>query len=200
MQGLKGLRPRIFQRRVDFVMVTDLPAPVPPGMTDRLLVLPITREHREGIEAHIRRYHGETAQSLAMIDENFRRGFGGFAGLLDGEIIGYRWWAGHDHDHPHFGFYGFRPAADEVYAFGLYIARPFRKHGHAVELVAKTLDQLLALGYRRIYSLVQQDNLPSLKVQSQLGARQVARRPVVRFFDRIVWCGGRLHRHDPLWM
>ena len=181
-------------------MLTDLAAPAPPGIADRLVVLPIGATHRAGLEAHIRRYHGETAQSLAMIDENFRRGFGGFVGLLDGEIIGYRWWAGHEHDHPHFRFYAFRPTAEEVYAFGLYIARPFRVQGHAVELVAKMISQLQALGYRRAYSFVQQDNVPSLKVQSQLGAHEVARRPVVRLFKRFVWCGGRFHRHDTLWM
>lgn len=199
-QGLRRLRSFVLQRRKDLFMVTDLTAPVPPGITDSLVVLPIGVEHRAGLEAHIRQYHSDTAQSLVMIDECFRRGFGGYVGLLDGEIVGYRWWAGHEHDHPHFDFYAFRPAGDEVYAFGLYVARPFRVRGYAVELVGKMLRQLQAQGIRRVYALIQQDNLPSIKVQSQMGAREAGRRRVVVLFNLVVWSGGRFHRHDSQWM
>ena len=198
-RALQRMRSFLIRRRVDIVMSTDLLVPAV-GTTDHLTVEKMGVNHRPALEAHVRRYHGQTAQSLVMVDECFRRGFGGVVGLLDGEIVGFRWWAGRDHDHPHFGYYALRPAADEVYAFGLYVARPYRAQGYAFEIVGKMARHLSAIGYRRVFCLVQQDNVASLRVQIHCGAREMARRPVVCLFDRVLWCGGRLHHHDPQWM
>ena len=136
----------------------------------------------------MRRHHDEWQQSMAMIDDCYRRGFGGYLGRLDGELVGYRWWSGRDHSHPHYALYGFRPEADEVYSFALHVARPFRSQGHASEILAKMRGAQLASGYRRTWSVVSLENATSQRVQIAHGAREVGRRTVIQLVGRYEMC------------
>lgn len=198
-QALRQLRSRAIGRREDVLLITAADAPFPDAGGDRLEIVAIEPAHRAELEAHVRRHHGEWQQSVAMIEDCYRRGFGGHLGRLDGEIVGYRWWSGPDHVHPHYDLYGFRPQADEVYSFSLHVAKPFRSQGFASEIVARARRALLAQGCRAIRSVVSSENAASLRLQVALGAREVRRCTVVRLLDRYEACGGRLRRLDPVW-
>lgn len=196
---LRRLRSHAISRRVDVVFLTDLDARDPPGRADRLELVAIGPEQRGELEAHVRRHHAEWQQSMAMIDDCYRLGFGGYLARMDGEAVGYRWWSGRDHAHPHYSLYGFRPEADEVYSFALHVAPQFRSQGYASEILAKMRRAQLALGYRRTWSVITEDNVPSIRVQTANGAREIARHTVVQLFGRYQLCRGRVRPLHPIW-
>ena len=149
---------------------------------------------------HIRQYHGDTAKSIQMLDDCLRQGYEGRLALLNGQIIGYRWWATHKMNHPQLTMYRFALREDEIFAFGLYIARPFRAKGYAGEFLAETQKQLVDMGYRRLYNAIAFTNTPARRLNEAWGAMEFARHTVIKLFSSLIFCAGRLRRYDKLWM
>jgi hypothetical protein len=77
--------------------LTTLPGHASSGC---LAVVPIRPEHRDALMQYIRQYHVDTADSLRMLGDCLAQGYAGNLAMLDGEIIGYRWWVTHEMRHP----------------------------------------------------------------------------------------------------
>lgn len=190
----------VFDRRLDLVLRKDLATP--PGIASpaRIEVIPIRIEHRDSLIQFIHRYHVDVAKSLRMLDDCLRQGYEGRLALLNGQIIGYRWWATHIMNHPQLTMYRVTLGANEVFAFGLYIARPFRAQGFATEFLAITQRQLVDLGYRHLYNAIAADNTPARRLNETFGSREFARHTVVKLFSSLIFCAGQWLRYNPVWM
>lgn len=190
----------VFHRRVDLILCKDLVMPPGQPSSGRLEVVSIRPGHREALMQHIRQYHTDTTASIKMLDDCLRQGYEGCLALLNGQIIGYRWWATHKMNHPQLAAYRLTLREDEVFAFGLYIARPFRAKGYAGEFLAETQKQLVDMGYRRLYNAIALENTPARRLNEAWGATELARHTVIKLFSSLIFCAGRLRRYDKLWM
>lgn len=189
---------RLLKRRVDLLFAHDLAVRSPVAISNRLIITAIGPEHHEPLLVFVHKHHVDIAGSIMMIEQCYREHYQGYVALLDGEIVGYRWWVSHDQSHPHLALYGLALGPGDVYTFGLYIARPFRGQGFALELVEKMLRSLAAQGHRRNYSAVMRGNEPSWRLHVKLGDTEVDRFTVLTLFSRFLLCRGRLYRCNPL--
>jgi GNAT superfamily N-acetyltransferase len=99
------------------------------------------------------------------------RGYRGFIARLDGEVVGYYWWA--DRDHPHLERLGIRLVERDVYGFDFFLAEENRGDGHAVELLYAIESRLRELGYARLWGYVRSDNRPARWLYSMRGYETV---------------------------
>ena len=199
-EKLRRILAYVFQRRIDLILCKDLSTPPGHVSSGRLKVVPIRPEHRDALVQYIRQYHVDTAGSLRMLEDCLAQGYAGSLARLDGEIIGYRWWVTHEMRHPQLTMYRLELREDEIFAFGLYIARPFRARGYAGEFLADTHQQLVSQGYRRLYNCVGLNNVPARRLNETHGSTELARHTVITLFSALVLCAGRLLRYNPLWM
>lgn len=190
----------IFRKREDVLLCKQLTEEPGQPSPRRLEVVPVRQEHLKPLVQFIQEHHGDVARSLRMLDDCLRHGYDGRLALLDGQIIGYRWWVTHTMKHPQLGLYRIALRPDEVFAFGLYIARAFRAQGHAREFLAITQLQLRDLGYRKLYNAVGAANLPARRLYESFGSKEVGRCTSLIFFSLLAVSRGRVRRYDPVWM
>jgi len=190
----------VFHRRVDLILCKDLTTPPGQPSSGCLEVVPIRSEHRNALMQHVRQYHMDTAKSIKMLDDCLRQGYEGRLALLNGQIIGYRWWVTHKMSHPQLAMHRLTLHDDEVFAFGLYIARPFRARGYAGEFLAGTQKQLMDMGYKRLYNAIDIDNTPARRLNEAYGSTEFARHVVIKLFSSLTFCAGRLWCCNKLWM
>jgi ribosomal-protein-alanine N-acetyltransferase len=74
------------------------------------------------------------------------------------------------------GFLLSRRAADEAEILTVAVAAAARGQGIAGQLLARHLGRLAALGTKRVFLEVDQDNRPALKLYARAGFREVGRR------------------------
>lgn len=191
----------VFKKREDVVLCKELEeAPGPHKSSGRLQAIPIRPEHKNHLEQFIRAHHADVARSLRMLDNCFRHGYEGRLALLDGEIIGYRWWVTHAMKHSQLTLYQLSLRPDEVFAFGLYIGRAFRAQGYAGEFLAITQKQLRDLGYKRLCNAVGASNVPARRLYENFGSKALRFCTARIFFSAVVLSGGRVLRYDSVWM
>lgn len=189
---------RLIKWRVDVVFTKDITVPCPVAVPDRLVLTPIGPEHRQVLDDFVHKHHADVANSLAMIEECYRGHYHGFLAQLGGEVVGYRWWADHGQKHPHLALYGLTLQPGDFYSFGLYIARAFRNHGLALEVMEKMRRELAAQGHKRSYSVVKRENMPSQRLRIKFGEVKIQQLTVLTLFSCFLLCRGQLHRRNPL--
>ena len=199
-ERLTSLLALVFDMRVDLILRKDLATAPGHPSSGHIEVVPIHPGHRDTLVQHIQQYHVDTVGSIRMIDDCLRRGYEGRLALLNGQIIGYRWWVTHKMKHPQLTMYRLALREDEVFAFGLYIARPFRAQGYAGEFLADTQKQLVTLGYKHLYNCVGFKNVPARRLYETYGSTESARHTVIKLFSSLIFCAGRLLRYNPVWM
>jgi GNAT superfamily N-acetyltransferase len=190
----------VFRKREDVLLCKELKAEPGQASTGRLEAVPVGSQHLKALVQFIHEHHGDVARSLRMLDDCFRNRYEGRVAFLDGQVIGYRWWVTHTMSHPQLKLYHLTLREDEVFAFGLYIARAYRAHGYATEFLAITQQQLLDLGYKRLYNAVGAGNVPARRLYESFGSKELGLRVSVSFFSLAACCGGRWLRYDPVWM
>lgn len=190
----------VFRRREDVLLCKELTEQTGEAPLGRLEAVPVRKEHLKDLVQFIHDHHQDVAQSLRMIDDCLRHGYEGRLALLDGKIIGYRWWVTHTMKHPQLDLYRVSLQPDEVLAFGLYIARAFRVQGYAGEFLAITQQKLLESGYKRLYNAVAVSNAPARRLYESFGSKEMKRCTSLIFFSFLVVSGGRVRRYDPVWM
>ncbi len=190
----------VVRKREDMLLCKDLTTDTGKPASGQLEAVPVRPEHRGVLEQFIREHHGDVARSLRMLDDCFRNRYEGRVAFLNGQVIGYRWWATHTMHHPQLTLYGVSLREGDIYAFGLYIARAFRAKGYAGELLAITQKQLVGQGYKRLFNAVATSNVPSRRLYQTFGSRELGLRVSWIFFSTIAFCGGRWRRYDPVWM
>lgn len=190
----------VFRKREDVLLCKELRKETNQTPSGRLEVVPVRPEHRKALEQFIHEHHGDVARSLRMLDDCFRHRYEGRVAFLNGQVIGYRWWVTHKTHHPQLSMYNLTLREDEVFAFGLYIARAFRAHGYATEFLAITQQQLVELGYQRLYNAVGADNVPARRLYDSFGSKELGLHVSISFFSLLARCRGRWLRYDPVWM
>ena len=190
----------VFRKREDVLLCKELTEE--PGQTSsgRLEVVPVGPEHLKALVQFIQEHHGDVARSLRMLDDCFRNRYEGRVAFLNGQVIGYRWWVTHTMKHPQLALYNLSLREDEVFAFGLYIARAFRAQGYAGEFLAITQKQLRDLGYKRLYNAVGASNVPARRLYQSFGSKEQGLHVSLSFFSLVAFCGGRWLRYSPVWM
>lgn len=199
-QKLGELLSPVYGRRRDILLCKDLTVESGLKQSGRLEVVPMGTRHLKALVQFVHEHHADVARSLRMLDDCFRHGYEGRVALLDGRIIGYRWWVTPGMHHPQLKLYGLSLREGEAYAFGLYIARAFRAQGHAGEFLAITQQQLRDLGYKKLYNAVGADNVPARRLYTSFGAEELATHVATTFFAFLTSSGGRWMRYDPVWM
>ncbi len=190
----------VFRKREDVLLCKELKAEPGQTLSGRLEVVPVGPQHLKALVQFIHEHHGDVARSLRMLDECFRHRYEGRVAFRDGQVIGYRWWVTHSMSHPQLKLYHLSLREDEVFAFGLYIARAFRAHGYATEFLAITQQQLVGLGYKRLYNAVGASNVPARRLYDSFGSKELGLHVSISFFSLAACCGGRWLRYDPVWM
>lgn len=193
------LRP-VFKKREDILLCKDLTVDSGLKLSKRLEVVPMHTGHLKELVEFIREHHSETARSLRMLDDCFRNRYVGRVALLNGRIIGYRWWVTSAIPHPQLKLYGVSLRDDEVYAFGLYIARAFRAQGYAGEFLAISQQQLREQGYKKLYNAVGAANVPARRLYASFGSEELGMHISKTFFSFLTFSGGRWMRYHPVWM
>ncbi len=189
-----------FRKREDLLLCKDLKAESSQASSSRLEVDPVCPEHLKALVQFVHEHHHDIARSLRMLDDCFRNRYEGRVAFLNGQVIGYRWWVTSAMNHPQLKLYGVSLREDEVFAFGLYIARAFRSHGYAGEFLAITQKQLVDMGYRRLYNAVGAENVPARRLYQAFGSKEVGAHVSLSFFSAVTFCGGRWLRYNPVWM
>ena len=190
----------VFRKREDVLLCKELREEANQTSPWRLEVVPAGPQHLKALVQFIHEHHGDVERSLRMLDDCFRHRYEGRIAFLDGQVIGYRWWATSAMNHPQLKLYGVSLRDDEVFAFGLYIARAFRAQGYATEFLAITQQQLVELGYKRLYNAVGAGNIPARRLYESFGSKELGLHVSVSFFSFLACCGGRWLRYDPVWM
>jgi GNAT superfamily N-acetyltransferase len=199
-QKLGELLLPVLRKREDVLLCKDLTVESGLKSSGCLQVVPVGTEHLKALVQFIQEHHGDVARSLRMLDDCFRHRYEGRIAFLDGEIIGYRWWVTHAMRHPQLTPYGLTLREDEVFAFGLYIARAFRARGYAGEFLAITQQQLRDLGYKKLYNAVGAANVPARRLYESFGSKELGLHVSRSLFSLATCCGGRWMRYDPVWM
>lgn len=199
-EKLREILSFIARKREDMLLCKDLSTDSCQVMSGQLEAVPVRPEYRGVLEQFIREHHGDVERSLRMLDDCFRNRYEGRVAFLNGQVIGYRWWVTHNMHHPQLALYGVSLREDEIYAFGLYIARAFRAKGYAGEFLALTQKHPVELGYKRLYNAVAASNVPARRLYQSFGSRELGLRVSRSFFSTITFCGGRCLRCDPVWM
>lgn len=190
----------VFSKREDVLLCKELEEASGEAPSGRLEVVPVRPEHLKALVQFIHEHHGDVARSLRMLDDCFRNRYEGRVAFLNGQVIGYRWWVTHTMSHPQLKLYHLTLRENEVFAFGLYIARAFRAQGYAGEFLAITQKQLLDLGYKRLYNAVGASNVPARRLYESFGSKELGLHVSLSFFSLVACCGGRWLRYDPVWM
>jgi GNAT superfamily N-acetyltransferase len=190
----------VFRKREDVLLCKELKAEPDQASSRHLEVVPVGPQHLKALVQFIHEHHGDVERSLRMLDDCFRNRYEGRIAFLDSQVIGYRWWVTSAIPHPQLKLYRVSLRDDEVYAFGLYIARAFRAHGYATEFLAITQQQLVDLGYKRLYNAVGASNVPARRLYESFGSKELGLHVSVSFFSLAACCGGRWLRYDPVWM
>ncbi|MCR4347876.1 MAG: GNAT family N-acetyltransferase [Sulfuricaulis sp.] len=199
-EKLREILSFVVRKREDMLLCKDLTVVSGLKSSGRLEVVPMHVGHLKELVEFIQEHHRETARSLRMLDDCFRNRYEGRVALLNGSIIGYRWWVTSAIPHPQLKLYGVSLLDDEVYAFGLYIARAFRAQGYAGEFLALTQKQLVDMGFKRLYNAVATSNVPSRRLYQTFGSKELGLRVSRSFFSTITFCDGRWLRYNPVWM
>jgi GNAT superfamily N-acetyltransferase len=90
---------------------------------------------------------------------DLEHGFRGFVAHVDGELVGYYWWA--DREHPHLDRLGVELAHGDVYGFDFFLAEEHRGDGRATEFLYAIETALRERGYARLWGYVRGDNRPA---------------------------------------
>lgn len=197
---LREMLAPVFKKREDVLLCKELQAEPGQASSGRLEVVPVGPQHLKALVQFIHEHHGDVARSLRMLDECFRHRYEGRVAFHDGQVIGYRWWVTSAMNHPQLKLYGVSLREEEVFAFGLYIARAFRANGYATEFLAITQQQLVDLGYKRLYNAVGANNVPARRLYESFGSKELGRHVTVSLFSLMTCCRGRWLRYDPVWM
>lgn len=198
-EKLLNILERIYKKRKYLLLTKDLAGDAGPA-SSRLEVIAIGPEHWDMLEQHIRQHHRDVARSLRMVDTYLNSRFEGHMALLDGQVIGYRWWVNRRINHPQVTLYGLTLGEHDVYTFALYIARAFRGHGYAKEFLAKVEILLREQGYTRSFNSVDIDNLPARRVHDALGSKEIGFHGYTCFLSLVVYSHGKWLRYNPMWM
>lgn len=199
-QKLGELLEPVFKKREDVLLCKDLTVESGLKSSGRLEVVPMRTEHLKALVQFIHEHHSDVARSLRMLDDCFRHRYEGRVAFLNGQIIGYRWWVTSAIPHPQLQLYGVSLREDEVYAFGLYIARAFRAQGYAGEFLAISQQLLREQGYKKLYNAVGAANVPARRLYSSFGSEEQGLRISKTFFSFLTFSGGRWMRYNPVWM
>lgn len=190
----------VFRKREGLLLCKELKEESGQVSSGRLEVVPVGPVHLKALVQFIHEHHGDVARSLRMLDDCLRNRYEGRVAFLNGQVIGYRWWVTHSMNHPQLSLYGLSLREDEIFAFGLYIARAYRAQGYAGEFLAITQKQLIDLGYKRLYNAVGASNVPARRLYESFGSKELGLHVSLSFVSTVTTCGGRWLRYNPVWM
>lgn len=190
----------VFMKREDLLLCKELQVEPGQASSGRMEVVPVGPEHLKALVQFIHEHHGDVARSLRMLDDCLRNRYEGRVAFLNGQVIGYRWWVTRTMSHPQLALYGLSLREDEIFAFGLYIARAYRAQGYAGEFLAITQKQLIDLGYKRLYNAVGASNVPARRLYESFGSKELGLHVSLSFFSLVAFSGGRWLRYNPAWM
>lgn len=199
-EKLRGLLRPVFKKRKDILLCKELATESQLKSSRRLEVVPMRPEHLKTLVQFVHEQHSDVARSLRMLDNCFGNRYEGRIAFLDRQVIGYRWWVNSAIHHPQLKLYGISLREDEVFAFGLYIARAFRAQGLAGEFLAISQEQLREQGYKRLYNAVGASNVPARRLYARFGSEELGLKISYTFFSLLTFSSGRWMRYNPVWM
>ena len=200
---LKGVLYRlqwlVYRKDVDVFYEKDLNEELKVNVPDRLTLEDVHKVGLDTLVSFIREHHVDYKDSIKRIKYYFKHGYYGRVALLDGEIIGYRWWLDHTMNNPYLSFYKRNLEEDEVFGMDLYIAPDFRDNNSGLELAAKCLQCMREQGYTKMLTMIQRANKRSIWLFTMLGWKEIERRELSLFFSFLLYTKGMIRLQNPLW-
>jgi GNAT superfamily N-acetyltransferase len=179
----------LYWKADDILLLKALADVVPPTAGRQLRVEAAQLHHIPLLEdLNRRRCHSRREGVFAA---RLKAGAGAFLGFLDGELMGYLWWADArsvEDAEPRFARYGVVLGGDDVYGFDLFLAPECRGQGTASGFLARVESELHRLGYGRMWSYVDSENLPArwlLGISGHEPAGRVETRVLLSRFPRV---------------
>jgi hypothetical protein len=109
---------------------------------------------------------------------NVGKGFGAYALVKDGEVIGDVWFVTKkgsklSNIHPDIGLLNITLGDEDVYLFDLYVTPEARVKSPAIPLLGSALNALRENGYKNAYGFFNTDNVPALWVHRMMGYKEL---------------------------
>lgn len=153
------------------VLLLDLDAIAQPAGNSDIALEPLTERHLPEL------YELNRKRGFMRADKRFarylERGFGGYVGYRDGELVGYYWWVDRSarEPHPDLASLGLGIDLDEhdVYGSDFFLLEEHRGGGRAHHFLHDLERDLRDRGYRRIWGYVVTTNRPARWLYSARG-------------------------------
>jgi GNAT superfamily N-acetyltransferase len=169
------LRRSVYWQSEVVVLKKDLGQITAMEFTEALRIEELDFRHLPALYEFNRRrcFNKADARAAAALE----RGYRGFVGYVDDQLVGYYWWvdAAIEPNHSDIAHYGLdidlQPA--EVYGFDFYLLEEHRGDGKATEFLYKIEVALRDLGYDLLWGYVVADNKPARWLYSLRGYKSV---------------------------
>ncbi len=166
------------------VLAKDLNDVTELATEEKLRIEELEPEHLPALYEFNRKRCFSKADARAAAD--LERGYRGFVGFVDDELVGYYWWVDADidpnhSDIDHYGL-GIELQPGEVYGFDFFLLEEHRGDGKSMEFLHKIETALSELGYTLLWGYVVAGNKPARWLYSLRGykpVRKVASRRIL---------------------
>jgi GNAT superfamily N-acetyltransferase len=186
----RRLRSTLYSEEKMVVLEKDLRSVTELATEEALRVEPLEDRHLPAVYEFNRRRNFSKADRRAAA--SVERGYRGFVGFLDDQLVGYYWWVDGEIEPRHadiqrYGL-GIELGPGDVYGYDFFLLEEHRGDGNSTEFLHKVETGLRDLGYTRLCGYVVAGNRPARWLYSLRGyqavrtvtTRRVLRRPISR--------------------
>ncbi|MBN1527760.1 MAG: GNAT family N-acetyltransferase [Thermoleophilaceae bacterium] len=180
------VRSLLFSREEVVVLRKDLREITEMEFSESLRIEELTTGDLPALFEFNRRRCDSKANGRAVSD--VRSGYRGFAGYVEGELVGYYWWVDRriEPRHRDIERYALEIELDDrgVYGFDFFLLEEHRGGGNSVEFLHKVESRLRDRGYETLWGYVVADNKPARWLYSMCGYKPVRRVASSRVLSR----------------
>jgi len=160
---VRALRSRLYCTERVVVMSKDLTTITDMTVDEAVLVEEFGEGDLEAMAEFNRRRCNTSADARAVAA--LARGYRGFVGYVNGELVGYYWWVDGEIEPRHRDIERYGLDIDlqpgEVYGYDFFLLEEHRGDGKAMEFLHKVESSLRDLGYRTLWGYVIAENKPA---------------------------------------